>query len=67
MIRLLPLYKPWVGILHIIKSITNKRGQGLTEYSLIIAFVVLIVVIGVIAFRSQLLSLYNYIITEYNF
>jgi len=42
----------------------GERGQTLTEYALIIALVVLLLVGALTAFRGQLQGIYNNIVSE---
>ncbi len=49
-------------LLHITKLCKNQKGQGLAEYSILMAFLALIVVAGIIGFGNRVLEIYNNIL-----
>jgi len=45
------------------RLLTEDKGQGLTEYALIITLVAVALVVAVLAFRTQIIAMFNNAVT----
>ena len=46
-------------------GIRNRDGQSLVEYALILVFLVLAAIVGLGLFGTQLLRLYNFVVSQW--
>lgn len=44
--------------------VSEEKGQGMTEYGLLLAVVVIVIVIVLAAFKTQLTNLFNTVVTN---